>query len=78
MEAQTIYDSVKKHYSAIAKSSEYDIDHRIAKHFGYDPEEMDSNVSESNLGLSCGNPLAIASMKPVRCLSHRSGVIISS
>ena len=78
MEAQTIYDSVQKHYSAIAKSSEYDIDHRIAKHFGYDPEEMESIVSDSNLGLSCGNPLAIASMKPVRCLNHQSGGIISS
>ena len=78
MDTQTIYNSVQEHYSTIAKRSEQDNIERIAKHFGYDAEEMDSIVSESNLGLSCGNPLAIASMKPVCSIKHQCEVLMSS
>ena len=78
MDTQTIYDSVQEHYSTIAKRSEQDNTERIAKHFGYDAEDMDSIISEANLGLSCGNPLAIASMKPVRSTTHKRESLISS
>lgn len=40
--------------------------HRVAKAFGYNPEELQSIPSESHMGLSCGNPVAAASLKQVR------------
>lgn len=35
----------------------------IAEAFGYSPEELASIPSESNMGLSCGNPTAFASIR---------------
>src|SRR6266536_1327597 len=36
----------------------------IAEAFGYSAEELASVPAEANLGLSCGNPTAFASLKP--------------
>jgi len=36
----------------------------ISAAIGYSPEEIDSSPEGSNLGLGCGNPQAIASLKP--------------
>jgi len=36
---------------------------RIAKAFGYSEEELTAIPTTANLGLSCGNPIAIASIK---------------
>ena len=37
----------------------------IAEAFGYTAEELKSLPEEANLGLSCGNPTAIAKLKEV-------------
>ena len=37
----------------------------VAEAFGYTKEELSSIPCEANLGLSCGNPVATASIKEV-------------
>ena len=32
--------------------------------FGYDPEDLDALPEGANMGLSCGNPNALAALKP--------------
>jgi len=69
-----IKEIVKKSYAEIAKtsgscgcscscSSNQSVQ-RQTKQMGYSQEEMDKAPSGSNLGLGCGNPVAIASLKP--------------
>jgi arsenite methyltransferase len=36
----------------------------VAEAFGYTPEQLTSIPAEANMGLSCGNPTAFASLKP--------------
>jgi arsenite methyltransferase len=36
----------------------------VAEAFGYTPEQLASIPAEANMGLSCGNPTAVASLKP--------------
>src|SRR5206468_5855782 len=36
----------------------------VAQAFGYSPEELASIPAEANMGLSCGNPTAFASLRP--------------
>ena len=36
----------------------------VAEAFGYTPEQLASIPAEANMGLSCGNPTAFASLKP--------------
>jgi arsenite methyltransferase len=67
MEAQQIYQKVKEHYSLAANSgatSEYG--HKVATAFGYTEDELVTIPQDANLGLSCGNPLALAKLKEVR------------
>lgn len=44
----------------------YSDSERISKAFGYSPEQLKAIPSESNMGLSCGNPVAAASIKEVQ------------
>src|SRR3954451_25090439 len=37
---------------------------QLVQHIGYTPEELAALPEGSNMGLSCGNPTAIASLKP--------------
>lgn len=37
----------------------------VAQSFGYTEEDLQSIPSQANLGLSCGNPMAIASLRQV-------------
>jgi hypothetical protein len=37
----------------------------VAQAFGYTPEQLQAIPAESNMGLSCGNPVAAASIKKV-------------
>lgn len=64
MDSTTIYGHVHDRYSATARSDTVN-DHvkAVAQAFGYSTEELASIPSDSNLGLSCGNPLALASLK---------------
>ena len=69
MDSQKIYDKVSEHYSAHAGTDQgAAYGQSVAKSFGYTEEELASIPTESNLGLSCGNPLAIASLKEVGSL----------
>ncbi|KAH8897346.1 NAD(P)-binding protein [Thozetella sp. PMI_491] len=64
MDSQATYALVKGHYSSVAsKDSEGAYGKSVAQSFGYSLEDLDSIPAQSNLGLSCGNPLAIASLK---------------
>lgn len=65
--ADTIIDKVQAKYGAAAKStlsSEHAGVRAVAEAFGYSPEQLASIPAEANLGLSCGNPTAFASLKP--------------
>lgn len=65
MDSQKIYDQVRAHYSAASQGSTAEYSNAIAESFGYTKEELASAPEGSNLGLSCGNPLAIASISEV-------------
>ena len=58
---------VQDKYGAVAKSG-LSTDHAgvkaIAQAFGYSGDELSSIPAEANMGLSCGNPTAFASLKP--------------
>lgn len=57
--------AVRQGYGAVAQaglSSNQEGIKGIAKAFGYSEEELSSIPAESNMGLSCGNPVAIASI----------------
>jgi SAM-dependent methyltransferase len=62
-----IIDVVKDKYGAVAKSnlsSQHDGVRAVAEAFGYSAEELASIPADANMGLSCGNPIATASLKP--------------
>jgi arsenite methyltransferase len=63
----SIEQVVKDKYGAVAKSG-LSTDHAgvkaVAEAFGYSSDELDSIPAEANMGLSCGNPTAFASLKP--------------
>jgi arsenite methyltransferase len=64
MDAESIYATVSSRYSATANaSSQNEHAATVAQAFGYSAEDLSSIPVESNLGLSCGNPLAVASLK---------------
>jgi len=75
MEPNKIKDVVKKSYSDIAKSASsgcgcscgcggaQDLSKDISKSIGYSDEEINA-VPDANLGLGCGNPLAIGKINP--------------
>lgn len=59
--------AVQSRYGAIAASDlsgENENVQAVAKAFGYSAEQLHSIPAEANMGLSCGNPTAIASLRP--------------
>ncbi len=59
--------SVQSKYAAVANSTLSNKDagvKAVAEAFGYSREELSSIPAEANMGLSCGNPTAIASIRP--------------
>lgn len=69
MDSKEIYAAVTERYSTLSSDtakSNGAYSKSIARSFGYTEEELDSIPGQSNLGLSCGNPLAIASLREVR------------
>lgn len=62
-----IQEQVKSKYGAVAVSG-LSSDHAgvkaVAEAFGYTPEELASIPAEANMGLSCGNPTAMANLRP--------------
>jgi len=63
MESSKIYDQVREHYSSASRSASVKYGEAVAKSFGYSADELANIPKDANLGLSCGNPLAIASLK---------------
>ncbi|MCP4933019.1 MAG: arsenite methyltransferase [bacterium] len=64
--SDVISDAVRKGYGSVAKSglsSDQGNIKGIANAFGYSDEELASIPAEANMGLSCGNPIAMASIK---------------
>jgi arsenite methyltransferase len=69
MDSEEIYQAVRDRYSSASKgtaSGKYES--TVAASFGYSGEDLLSVPDGANLGLSCGNPLAIAALKEVKCL----------
>ena len=65
--AETILESVKSKYGAVAESSLSSKDagvKAVAEAFGYTAEELTSIPANANMGLSCGNPTATAHIRP--------------
>ena len=65
--SEQITEAVRGKYGAVAQSalsSEHQGVRAVAEAFGYSPEELASIPAEANMGLSCGNPTAMASLRP--------------
>jgi SAM-dependent methyltransferase len=62
-----IKQAVQSKYASVAKSG-LSTGHSgvkaVAEAFGYTPEQLASIPEEANMGVSCGNPTAFASLKP--------------
>ncbi len=62
-----VTEAVQSKYASVAKSglsTGHSGVRAVAEAFGYTPEQLASIPAEANLGLSCGNPTAFASLKP--------------
>jgi SAM-dependent methyltransferase len=62
-----ILGKVQTKYASVATSklsSEHAGVRAVAEAFGYTPEELARIPAEANMGLSCGNPTAFASLRP--------------
>ena len=65
--SDNILEVVQAKYGAVARSglsSDSKGVRAVAQAFGYSPEELASIPAEANMGLSCGNPTAFASLRP--------------
>jgi SAM-dependent methyltransferase len=65
--AEQVLETVRSRYAAVAESelsTENAGVRAVAEAFGYSTEELTSIPAEANMGLSCGNPTAIASIRP--------------
>ena len=69
-DAETVREKVREGYAAIARgggsccgSGSCNAD-RVAQEVGYDAQELAGLPEGANMGLSCGNPTAIASLQP--------------
>src|SRR5947209_17092052 len=63
----SIEQIVQQRYGQVAASELSSNDagvRKVAEAFGYTPEELSSIPAEANMGLSCGNPTATASLRP--------------
>src|SRR5687767_9801999 len=65
--SSAITQTVREKYGAVATSALSSDNHgvrAVAEAFGYSGDELASIPAEANMGLSCGNPTAFASIKP--------------
>lgn len=70
MKEENIYRDVQDHYSTAAQGYDSKYGRHIAESFGYSEEELKDIPQDANLGLSCGNPHALANLRDV-CFTHR-------
>lgn len=62
-----ITEAVREKYGAVAESGlsgRHAGVRAVAEAFGYSADELASIPAEANMGLSCGNPIALASLRP--------------
>jgi SAM-dependent methyltransferase len=65
--AEQTLEAVRSKYAAVAESelsTRHEGVRAVAEAFGYSEQELTSIPAEANMGLSCGNPTAIASIRP--------------
>jgi SAM-dependent methyltransferase len=65
--SKSITEQVRSKYAAVAASGlsgDHEGVRAVAEAFGYTPEQLASIPAEANMGLSCGNPTAFASLRP--------------
>src|ERR1044071_6759181 len=63
----SIEQVVRDKYASVASSglsTNHDGVRAVAEAFGYTPEQLASIPAEANMGLSCGNPTAFATLRP--------------
>lgn len=63
----TIREAVQSNYASVARSglsTRHGGVRAVAEAFGYSAEDLASIPAEANMGLSCGNPTAFASLRP--------------
>ncbi len=66
MSERELIDDVRDQYAGVARgglSNDSDSIRSIASAFGYSEEELKQLPAEANMGLSCGNPLALAGIR---------------
>src|SRR5262245_39326254 len=64
--SESVQDLVRSKYGAVAGaglSNRHDGVRAVAQAFGYSAEELTAIPAEANMGLSCGNPTAFASLR---------------
>jgi SAM-dependent methyltransferase len=62
----SVQDVVRDKYASVANSglsTNHDGVRAVAEAFGYSPDELASIPAEANMGLSCGNPTAFATLR---------------
>jgi arsenite methyltransferase len=73
MEPEKLYNIVQDRYGELAGRSsngeQRKTEQSIAEAFGYLPADLGSIPQDANLGVSCGNPLALANLKEVSFFS---------
>jgi arsenite methyltransferase len=65
--ADSIVDVVRSKYGSVAESglsTAHDGVRAVAEAFGYSADELAAIPAEANMGLSCGNPTAFATLRP--------------
>lgn len=65
MDSEKVYLSVDERYSTAACGFGAEYNDTVAKAFSYSKEELASIPKGANIGLSCGNPLAVATLRAV-------------
>jgi hypothetical protein len=71
MDSNNVYKQVQDHYGSLARAEKPSYSGAIAQAFGYTEEELNTIPRDSNLGLSCGNPLAIASLREASSINSQ-------
>lgn len=70
MDTDKIYNLVQSRYGELALRSSNKTPtetEKVARAFGYDAAELSSIPKDANLGVSCGNPVALANIREVNC-----------
>lgn len=67
MSEKKLLETVRVQYGQVARGGLDNLNdsvREVARAFGYSPEELAALPDEANMGLSCGNPTAFASLRP--------------